>query len=567
MEIAIKNLVKRGNTYYFRSRLPDYSGEIRISLKTSDLKKAVNACKLATERLDSILSGNWQMIPLQEIRRMIADSLIRENLEDREMLLASYGRLCEHSRLDGANDMLKLAQFIERALLENDLSAMNATLSANSLLQGIEHDSNDVFRTAREYLRAQLYLARTRREELLGQRFSTTYSEQDYNEILNGNYRTAAEIMEAETILTLGELFARYHAEKSTVWGDSMRDSVKSTFETFMEYFSPETDIKAIKHQNLLDFRDGVLRKLPPNRKSSPSLRDIPLAELLASYSGETLSVKTVNLMTDKIKAFFIWCHDHEYIDRNPAKNLKLPLGHKVSSERKPFSTDDLKNIFANLREDRLHGWKPFKLWIPLIALYSGARENEICQLQIDNIFNSGGIPCIEITDETDANARLKTESSKRIIPVHPVLVQLGFLGFVLERRKHSRSKRLEAKRLWLSLEFKAKYGYAHDFQKFFGRFNRRYITTDEKKVFHSFRHSFTNNLKQQGVQESMVAEIVGHSVNSMTFSRYGKEFNPALMLESMKKLDYGFDIFEILGKTPLSAEFIAEQIEQLPKR
>ena len=105
---------------------------------------------------------------------MIADSLIRENLEDREMLLASYGRLCEHSRLDGANDMLKLAQFIERALLENDLSAMNATLSANSLLQGIEHDSNDVFRTAREYLRAQLYLARTRREELLGQRFSTT---------------------------------------------------------------------------------------------------------------------------------------------------------------------------------------------------------------------------------------------------------------------------------------------------------------------------------------------------------------------------------------------------------
>ena len=55
MEIAVKNLVKRGNTYYFRSRLPDYYGEIKISLKTSDLKKDVNACKLATERLNSIL--------------------------------------------------------------------------------------------------------------------------------------------------------------------------------------------------------------------------------------------------------------------------------------------------------------------------------------------------------------------------------------------------------------------------------------------------------------------------------------------------------------------------------
>ncbi len=246
---------------------------------------------------------------------------------------------------------------------------------------------------------------------------------------------------------------------------------------------------------------------------------------------------------------------------------MQLKLGHKANTERKPYSTDDLKTLFTHLREDRLNNWKIHKLWIPLIALYSGARENEICQLQTENVFSTGGIPCFEITEEGDEHASLKTQSSKRVIPVHPVLLQLGFLDYVQKRRESRRTRRPGENRLWFTLEYKEKYGYAHDFQKFFGRFNRKNVTADDKKVFHSFRHNFTNNLKQQGVQESMVAELVGHSVNSMTFSRYGKDFNPAILLENMKKLDYGFDMFEILGKTPLDEATIAGQVEKLPKR
>ena len=116
-------------------------------------------------------------------------------------------------------------------------------------------------------------------------------------------------------------------------------------------------------------------------------------------------------------------------------------------------------------------------------------------------------------------------------------------------------------------LKYKEGHGYAHDFSKSYRNFNKRYVTQDNKKVFHSFRHNFTDNLKQQGLQESMIAELVGHSVKSMTFSRYGKEFNPAILRENMLKLDYGIDIFGILGKTPLEDEMIAGQVEQLPKR
>lgn len=103
-----------------------------------------------------------------------------------------------------------------------------------------------------------------------------------------------------------------------------MLESVKSVFDTFMEYFPPDTDIKAIKHQNLLDYRDDVLLKLPVRRANNPHLKNLPLADLLRDYKGETLSRKTVNLMTAKIGGFFIWCFDHEYIDRNPAGKLQL---------------------------------------------------------------------------------------------------------------------------------------------------------------------------------------------------------------------------------------------------
>ncbi|BCN26290.1 hypothetical protein VYA_34820 [Vibrio alfacsensis] len=41
----------------------------------------------------------------------------------------------------------------------------------------------------------------------------------------------------------------------------------------------------------------------------------------------------------------------------------------------------------------------------------------------------------------------------------------------------------------------------------------------------YSFRHTFIDELKQAGVEESMVAQLVGHTHSSMTFGRYGKKY------------------------------------------
>lgn len=571
MNIPVNHLVSRNGKYYFRCRLPQngYSAlspaEIKISLRTSDQKIAISACKLLTDRLNSLVkTGAVRTMTLNEIRRILVEEYATGYIEDYARQLADYGPICPKTRKQGLAGALNIM-----AHYEQELNSGNPTgkQCAETTLRDVPHTGSDINLMAQEWTLMQIFLARVQYDRIAGKRFPTEYSQTLYDEIMSGNYRTAEEIREAETVLTLGELVRRYLAEKNDSWGASMRGLAKAALDVLLEYFDAETDVKAVKHQNLLDFRDNVLLKLPPGRNTNPKYQGIPLTELLAKHKGETLTRKTVNLRMAQIRGFFIWCFKHEYISRNPASDLQLTLGHKASTERLPYSKEELQTIFENLREDRLRNWRSYKLWIPLIALYSGARMNEICQLQVDNVFTVGGIPCFEITDEGDETASVKTESSKRVVPVHPVLLQLGFLNYVLERRKEKRSRTKEVPRLWPMLKYKEGHGYAHDFSKSYRNFNKRYVTQDSKKVFHSFRHNFTDNLKQQGLQESMIAELVGHSVKSMTFSRYGKEFNPAILRENMLKLDYGIDIFGILGKTPLEDEMIAGQVEQLPKR
>jgi integrase len=82
--------------------------------------------------------------------------------------------------------------------------------------------------------------------------------------------------------------------------------------------------------------------------------------------------------------------------------------------------------------------------------------------------------------------------------------------------------------------------GYGHDFSKWYQRHNRKHVTQDPKKVFHSFRHLVADTLKQKGVAEGIIAEILGHANHSITTGRYGKRYRPSVLLEALEQLNYG---------------------------
>ena len=72
-------------------------------------------------------------------------------------------------------------------------------------------------------------------------------------------------------------------------------------------------------------------------------------------------------------------------------------------------------------------------------------RANEICSLYLDNVKELRGNQrdkrwCFDIIQEEDRpDKRLKNLSSRRIVPIHQTLLELGFVDFLnLIKKNHS---------------------------------------------------------------------------------------------------------------------------------
>ena len=59
----------------------------------------------------------------------------------------------------------------------------------------------------------------------------------------------------------------------------------------------------------------------------------------------------------------------------------------------------------------------------------------------------------------------------------------------------------------------------------------------DSRLTFHSLRHTFVNELKQQGETEFVIAQLIGHSNGSITMGRYGKEYEFGVLSSAVEKL------------------------------
>jgi len=66
--------------------------------------------------------------------------------------------------------------------------------------------------------------------------------------------------------------------------------------------------------------------------------------------------------------------------------------------------------------------------WVPWLGAYSGARVSELCQLRAGDVVELEGIWCMKFDPEAGP---LKNSSSERTIPLHPALIDVGFLKFV----------------------------------------------------------------------------------------------------------------------------------------
>jgi integrase len=256
------------------------------------------------------------------------------------------------------------------------------------------------------------------------------------------------------------------------------------------------------------------------------------IQQILTIKDIDHMSFKSVNKHVARLGAILRYCVDEGILTSNPAYGLKVSEKKRADEERCTYSKADIEKIIKSLPRDIA---TPERYWIPLIGLYSGMRLNEICQLYLSDIIKFDGIWCFSINGEKDK--RLKNLASERIIPVHPTLLELGLLTYV------ESVKVINSPRLWMNLTWMDIHGYSNGFGKWYQRFNRTYVTNDSKKVFHSMRHTVADTLKQAGVPEVVISELIGHAHNSITSGRYGKRYQPKVLLEALVHLDYGIEI------------------------
>ncbi len=270
--------------------------------------------------------------------------------------------------------------------------------------------------------------------------------------------------------------------------------------------------------------------QLPPNLNKNPQFRNKSIEEIVA-LKPSPAAHNTINKALTRVAALFKWAVSYGYSTFNPAGSMSIKKIKRASEERKAFSKDDLRLLFCSSDFIESKHKESYQYWTPLIALYTGARLNEIAQLHINDFQEIDSVSVISINDEIGEGKRLKTGAAKRLIPIHYELIRLGLLQYVSFLRTKG------VPRLFPELKL-LRDGYGQTVSKWFARYRKKCGINESGKVFHSFRHTVVDQLKQAGVATPKIAALVGHEEESITLGRYGKDFKPSVMLETVNSID-----------------------------
>ena len=272
-----------------------------------------------------------------------------------------------------------------------------------------------------------------------------------------------------------------------------------------------------IKRSHARQFREA-LQDVPRTRAGK--LLKAPLPEL-AQWGREhpdaqKISASTVNKLLGGVQAVAVWARDNGMVPEDvqwadPFSKMRLGEGDAVRGGA-PFELADLRVIFSTpvfTQGERPKGGQgEAALWLPLLALFTGARLGELAGLRASDLRRDEaiGATSVYITADPKAGKRLKTRQSARVVPVHPQLIKLGFLKFVAVQAKERGGG------AWLFPHVAPGTKGAKAFSKWFGRYIGTHGVTDAAKVFHSFRHNFIDALRAAGVAGEINAALVCHS-------------------------------------------------------
>ena len=571
-----------GNTYYFRRKIPTdliehFGGlkEFRISLKCAIKSRSIRTTKILNQKVSGIFEDirqGMKSLEIEDIKEILRVEIRKQILHAHHVDLGT--NKWSDSGVEKSLDTTEKKDLNLRETLRNDLKSY--LKQVDSKMEGILESMNIKiekesvgYKRLREHF-IDLYLMRYEWiKELV---LKTGKSDDDFRKDFDSKFRLDL-FPELSNSVSLTESLMKDEPNNNSTTSDELPylpiagGLLSSNIKTFIDRKKVEgKSIKEIGSDNKIleefveivgdfDFSRvtkkevsyyiDVQTKLPPNRKKSQKYRDLTIKQVmeLNLSQKETQTPQNINKRLSKLSVFGNWGVRQGLLLTNPFSGMKF-LVKKQPNRRQPFTTDDLKKIlkpetYLNWTINFEHPYTIHKVnntlpyyWVFLLGIFSGMRTNEMCQLRLSDLKKVDKIWFMFVEDSE--NTKVKTESSIRKIPLHPQLIELGFIDYVGNLRKKKKTRVF-----WELREDRD--GFASKVSR---HYNEKFLPAigvweKHKKVLYCTRHTFINKLYSEKVDENVIKTLVGHE-KEFTMKHYGGDpFTPEVLLEEISKVNY----------------------------
>lgn len=578
MALKQNHLERRNHTYYFRYWIPKSlqpffkKTHVRYSLNTNDYNIAILLLKRETFKFDTLINDLERL--LMEIKN---NKLILSD-DDIENIVAS--RIKEiQNKLDDSYFQIKNNQL---SVHELDITMLSRIDYEHSDSYGSYEDFKDeqVVSFVKKYITSLKqnkrippsvfdFLKRTVKKNAVepepNQRPEWLDKLENHLALADDYALNRANAIQTDNrnfyIPAVIERCLSYIEEErtaNTVRSPQIKTHWKTLFEKFREYkknvkgtgdntlYQDETCLDVVfslvnkKYVENLTAKDcdtisTKIYYVPRGWKKMSASKHKKLTDMLLPEIGDkTMSTTTVKRYLRVFKEFLTYAQRKGYVSAALNVQIEIPVKDSRQSYDR-FTKAELLKIFNPeyypYPEDENFAYRYF---IPLMALYSGARLNELCQLYCDDIKKENNIYYMIFTDERP-DQHLKNKVSKRIVPIHPKIIEMGFLDYLLSVK----SKRKQ--RVFYQLTYAQYNHYADKMSKWFGRYLESIGISGKRKVFHSFRHTVKPELRDANVGREYQNAICGWEGIDTGERVYGSNFRIEILYNEICKLQYPY--------------------------
>lgn len=329
-------------------------------------------------------------------------------------------------------------------------------------------------------------------------------------------------------------------SELLTKWKDDCGDAIKEKvphIQSFIACFPEKEKLDEIQSSDIVQWIE-ILKITPKHFHRIKEFKNLGIEDILSQNEKlkyPCLTNKTINTYINSFSTFHKWAKKKGVVcSDNPTKDTLFNKKDLSSPIPLTYTHQEMQQIISYLTKHKQE--KIDLYWAFMIAIYTGMREGEFCQLRTKDIRTRDNIQYFSINNEEDKT--IKNQNSIRMIPIHKKLIELGINDFIKEREKTDNSNLFPSFKVYTR-------GTRKTFNKCFSQpianILKELGLKKQGRLVHALRHTCVDELRLSGLSDDEIQFLVGHKKQTMT-NYYGRRQSSTpltLFQEWINKIDY----------------------------